>query len=107
MLTAIDENKPMITFRPVKALYAVFMYVEVSCILPVTRGPPPFVTIYWWSALMILVEKSICIDTYHCPKEECEEGGRHNDAFDPEEDPQLLNRHNSKRCLCEPVKENA
>jgi hypothetical protein len=29
MLTAIEENSPMMTLRPVKALYAVFIYVLV------------------------------------------------------------------------------
>ena len=41
MFTAIDENNPMMTLRPVKAEYAVFMYEEVIFSCPVTSGPPP------------------------------------------------------------------
>ncbi len=44
MLTAMELNRPMMTLRPVRALYAVFMYVLVIFIFPVTRGPPPWVT---------------------------------------------------------------
>ena len=41
MFTAIDENNPMMTLRPVKAEYAVFMYEDVIFSCPVTSGPPP------------------------------------------------------------------
>lgn len=44
MFTVIDENNPMIALRPVKAEYAVFMYVLVNFTGPLTRGPPPLVT---------------------------------------------------------------
>jgi hypothetical protein len=45
MLTAMDEKRPMMTLRPVKAEYAVPMYVECISYFPVTNGPPPLVTI--------------------------------------------------------------
>src|ERR1700761_106535 len=44
-LTAMEENRPMIAFSPVRAEYAVFMYEEVLSKCPVTSGPPPWVTI--------------------------------------------------------------
>lgn len=45
MLTAIEENNPMVALNPVSAEKAVFIYVLVICVLPVTNGPPSFVTI--------------------------------------------------------------
>jgi hypothetical protein len=41
----MELKSPMIALRPVKALYAVFMYVLVSLVCPVTKGPPPWVMI--------------------------------------------------------------
>ena len=41
MLTAIDEKRPMTTFRPVSEEYTVFIYEEVIFTWPVTKGPPP------------------------------------------------------------------
>lgn len=41
ILTAMDEKSPIMTLRPVSAEYAVPMYVDVMCTLPVTSGPPP------------------------------------------------------------------
>ena len=41
MLTAMEENSPIMALSPVRAEKAVFMYVLVISTLPVTNGPPP------------------------------------------------------------------
>ena len=44
---------------------------------------------------------------YSSPKEQSKECRRHNDSFDKEEDPELLDRHTSQYRLKDPVDEEA
>lgn len=41
------------------------------------------------------------------PQEEGQEGGRHNDGLDKEQNSELLDWHESQNCLGNPVKEEA
>ena len=44
IFTDMEENNPIMALSPVKAEYAVFIYGDVISALPVTSGPPPWVT---------------------------------------------------------------
>jgi len=112
----MELKRPMILFKAVNALYAVFMYELVIFACPVTSGPPPCVT--------MAPQRKSARNAADCQKAVPMQTGTKHEArasdgtgirltwgndysLDEEEDPKLLDRHTGKYGLDYPIEEEA
>jgi hypothetical protein len=79
MFTAKEENRPIMTLRPVRAEYAVFIYDD---------------------------ERPTTLCDNGSPEEEGEEGRGYDDSLDKEENSKFLDWHESQTSLDEPVQKD-